>query len=86
MTDVDSCETNPEQTRALSDDVLRDMIVRCDVNDIEFIHVSADYVFDGTGHESYSESADTNPMQVYGESKLASKQAVIEETTSALVA
>jgi dTDP-4-dehydrorhamnose reductase len=57
-----------------------------DANDVEFVHISTDYVFDRTKRNPYSESADTNPVQVYGESRLAGEQAVTEETTNALVA
>ncbi|ELY77559.1 dTDP-4-dehydrorhamnose reductase [Natrinema gari] len=86
MTDVDSCETNPEQAYVLNGDAPGGLAAHCDANGVEFVHISTDYVFDGTEREPYSESADTNAVQVYGESKLAGEQAVIEETTDALVA
>jgi dTDP-4-dehydrorhamnose reductase len=86
MTDVDGCETNPGQAHVLNGDAPGDLASHCDVNDIEFVHVSTDYVFDGTGHESYSESADPNPVQVYGESKLAGEQAVRDEVAEAVIA
>ncbi|MDT3435553.1 dTDP-4-dehydrorhamnose reductase [Haloarcula sp. 1CSR25-25] len=86
MTDVNDCETNPEQAHVLNGDAPGGLAAQCDANGIEFVHVSTDYVFDGTERDPYSESADTNPVQVYGESKLAGEQAVTEETTDALVA
>ena len=86
MTDVDGCETNPEQAYVLNGDAPSGLAAHCDANDIEFVHISTDYVFDGRERDSYSESADPNPVQVYGKSKLAGEQAVTEETTDALVA
>ena len=85
MTNVDGCETNPEQAHILNGDTPGDLASHCDANDIEFVHVSTDYVFDGTGREPYSESADPNPVQVYGDSKLAGEQAVRDEVAETLI-
>ncbi|WP_348611579.1 dTDP-4-dehydrorhamnose reductase [Halobaculum rarum] len=85
MTDVDGCETNPKQAQILNGDAPGGLAAHCDSNDVGFVHISTDYVFDGTERDPYGESADTNPVQVYGESKLAGEQAVTEETTDALV-
>jgi dTDP-4-dehydrorhamnose reductase len=86
MTDVDGCESNPEQASVLNGDAPGELASRCDVNGVEFVHISTDYVFDGTDHDRYDESADTNPIQVYGESKLAGEQAVQDEGPTALIA
>jgi dTDP-4-dehydrorhamnose reductase len=40
------------------------------------IHYSTDYVFDGTKNSRYTESDTTNPINIYGQSKLAGEQAI----------
>ncbi|MEL0215457.1 MAG: dTDP-4-dehydrorhamnose reductase, partial [Burkholderiaceae bacterium] len=44
--------------------------------DIPIIHFSTDYVFDGSSLQPYKESDQTNPLQVYGQSKLDGEIAV----------
>ncbi|MES2523945.1 MAG: dTDP-4-dehydrorhamnose reductase [Gemmatimonadota bacterium] len=43
---------------------------------VPFLHVSTDYVFDGTGQQPYQIDAHTNPLNVYGESKRAGEISV----------
>ncbi len=45
---------------------------------MKFIHVSTDYVFDGEANRPYSESSLPNPTSVYGKSKLAGEQALLD--------
>jgi dTDP-4-dehydrorhamnose reductase len=86
MTDVDTCETNPELAHELNGEAPGEMAAECRRKNIEFVHISTDYVFDGTARALYEESDETNPVQAYGESKLAGEQAVNKERESALIA
>jgi dTDP-4-dehydrorhamnose reductase len=49
-----------------------------------FIHISTDFVFDGTGHLPYAPDAATNPISAYGASKAAGEAAVAASGASAL--
>ena len=52
---------------------------------IKLIHISTDYVFDGTNYKPYTEQDITNPMSVYGKSKLEGEKAVLELAYSAYI-
>ncbi|WP_295940058.1 dTDP-4-dehydrorhamnose reductase [uncultured Alistipes sp.] len=49
------------------------------------IHVSTDYVFDGTAHTPYTEQVATSPLGAYGRTKLAGEQAVIDSGCKYLI-
>ncbi|CAD2253605.1 dTDP-4-dehydrorhamnose reductase [Xanthomonas arboricola pv. juglandis] len=48
----------------------------CASNDVPLVHYSTDYVFDGQGTAPYPEDAQTSPLGVYGETKLAGEEAI----------
>jgi dTDP-4-dehydrorhamnose reductase len=84
MTDVDDCEEHPDQAFAVNGRSPGAIAEECHERGIAFVQVSTNYVFDGTATEPYAESASPNPIQVYGESKLAGEHAVHEAHPGAL--
>ncbi|WET01220.1 dTDP-4-dehydrorhamnose reductase [Flavobacterium sp. YJ01] len=49
------------------------------------IHISTDYVFDGSSSIALSEESKTNPINVYGESKLAGEIACLKENPESII-
>lgn len=54
-------------------------------NNVKLIHVSTDYVFDGTSSTALDEKAETNPINVYGESKLAGEITCLKENPESII-
>jgi len=75
-TNVDGAET--ERDRAYRSNALgpRNLALATAGRQIPLLHVSTDYVFDGWSESPYHEFDQTNPLSVYGKSKLAGEQAV----------
>ena len=70
-TAVDACESDPD--KAYTDNALavRWVAEACDRVGAHLVHISTDYVFDGTKVGAYHEWDTPNPASVYGASKLA---------------
>jgi dTDP-4-dehydrorhamnose reductase len=70
-TAVDACETNVELAHAVNADAVGFLATAAAEVGAHLVHVSTDYVFDGTLDRAYREDDETNPQSVYGQSKLA---------------
>lgn len=74
--DVDGAESRPEEAYAGNALGPRNLAVATAARNLAVLHVSSDYVFDGTAKRPYTEFDDTNPRSAYGRSKLAGEEAV----------
>mgnify|MGYP001030200983 CR=1 FL=1 len=70
-TAVDKAEQEPAQAQALNADLPLAAARACAELSIPLVHVSTDYVFDGTKADAYLETDAPNPLGVYGATKLA---------------
>ncbi len=75
-TAVDRAETDPDTARLVNADAPAAMAQACADLGIPFLHISTDYVFDGSGDQPRAEDAPTAPLGVYGATKLAGEQGV----------
>jgi len=70
-TAVDACETNVDIALAVNGTAVGIVRAACEKFGAHLVHVSTDYVFDGTLDRPYVETDETNPQSVYGRTKLA---------------
>jgi dTDP-4-dehydrorhamnose reductase len=73
MTNVDICEANKSLCRQLNVDAVQTLISICEEKNIQLIHLSTDFVFDGADGP-YREEDAVNPVSYYGESKVLAEE------------
>ena len=77
-TAVDKAEDEPDLCFMVNAKGTENIAKACKEIDVEMIHISTDYVFDGKGDKPYEADAIKAPISVYGKSKLAAEEAVLK--------
>ena len=77
-TAVDRAESDKEAAFAINAQGVKNIVSLALELDIPLIHISTDYVFDGTSRIPLTEDAPVSPVSVYGESKLSGENAIRE--------
>ncbi|MDD2772446.1 MAG: sugar nucleotide-binding protein [Elusimicrobiales bacterium] len=84
LTAVDYCESHPDEAQKINVEGARNAAAVCRMYGTRLVHISTDYVFDGEGGP-YSETAEPNPPNVYGRTKLEAERACAEADARALI-
>jgi dTDP-4-dehydrorhamnose reductase len=84
-TAVDAAENDESNAHAINAEALALLADEAKRLDALLVHYSTDYVFDGTKRSPYNETDETNPLNIYGKSKLAGEQAIRASSASHLI-
>lgn len=84
-TAVDKAEDDVELCYKINAEAVRNIGEVAHQNGLKVVHVSTDYVFDGTNYVPYTEDQPVCPATVYGKSKLAGEQALMETCEHAVI-
>lgn len=85
FTAVDAAETNRDeafQANAFAPGVVAELAERAA---IRLVHISTDYVFDGSAHVPYTPDAHAAPINVYGETKLEGERRALAASSRSIV-
>lgn len=85
QTNVDRCESQRDEAFELNAEAPGVLAKICSGKNAKLIHISTDYVFDGDGTKPYVETDQARPISVYGESKRAGEERVLEVSDRHLV-
>ncbi len=84
-TAVDKAETEKDQAMLVNGEATGVLASVCRLTNTRFIHISTDYVFDGTAQQPYKESDATNPVNYYGLTKLRGEELLMQINPESMV-
>ncbi|MDD3405306.1 MAG: dTDP-4-dehydrorhamnose reductase [Sphingobacteriia bacterium] len=84
-TAVDRAEDDVQLCYKINCDAVRNLGEVAQAHKMKIVHISTDYVFDGTNHVPYTEDMPVSPTNVYGKSKLAGERELRKACPDALI-
>ena len=84
-TAVDKAEDEPEKADDVNHLGVKYIVENCERKNIKLIHISTDYVFDGTSGLPYKESDPISPIGIYGKTKQLGEQAIQNSSLNAVI-
>src|SRR5690606_36028665 len=85
FTAVDKAETEKEKAFLINAGAVGNLAAICKKNETQFIHISTDYVYDGSKGSPLKETDAVGPINIYGRSKLKGEELALENNPSSLV-
>jgi len=85
MTQVDGCEDDKPRAWLLNVTAVENMVVACQAHNAFLVHLSTDFIFDGT-KGPYAETHAPQPVNYYGMTKLAAENVVLQSGLPAAIA
>jgi dTDP-4-dehydrorhamnose reductase len=77
-TAVDKAESEPEKAHQINVKGVENLAIACEKTDTTLIHISTDFIFDGTKNTPYLELDTTNPLGIYGKTKLVGEEIILK--------
>lgn len=84
-TAVDKAESEKELAYKINAEAPGIIAKACKQNNVQLMHISTDYVFNGIGKTPYKEDDATDPVNLYGDSKLEGEKTVINSDPGAII-
>jgi dTDP-4-dehydrorhamnose reductase len=84
-TAVDKAETEKEKAASINGTATGYLAAACARSGTKFLHISTDYVFDGSASEPIKEDHPLKPVNAYGASKLAGEEAAMKEDRECVI-
>ena len=84
-TAVDKAETEVENALLINGTAVGNLAAICKLNNTQFIHVSTDYVFDGTATVPYKEDNAVSPVNSYGATKLKGEELALQNDPESII-
>ncbi len=84
-TAVDKAESEKELALLINGKAVGNLAAVCKIHHTQFIHISTDYIFNGTNTLPYKETDVTNPVNFYGQTKLKGEELALKNNPETII-